>query len=105
TGTTVNLTGLTGATNYVVYVRSICGASSGIWTSIPVSFQTACPIYNNFYEHFDTTTVGTTSIPSLPACWSFIDDVVSSGYVYTYDLSTGGPQSGSNYIRMYRTKS
>src|SRR5690554_6630373 len=101
--TSVNVTGLTGATEYTAYVRSVCGTSQGIWTTFPVDFMTACPVYTGFYEDFDSTPVGSTSNPVIPHCWSFIDDVVSSGYLYNYGLSTGGPQSAPNYIRMYRT--
>src|SRR5690606_18555835 len=53
--TTVNVTGLTGATEYVVYVRSVCRTSQGIWTTFPENFMTACPVYTGFYENFDTT--------------------------------------------------
>ncbi|WCM41012.1 glycine-rich protein [Flavobacterium sp. CBA20B-1] len=106
TVTSVNITGLTSATNYIVYVRSICGASPGMWTTFPREFQTLCDIYvNDFYENFDTTLVGSTTTPSIPVCWSFIDDVGSTGYLYTHNLASSAPQSGTNYLRMYRTNS
>src|SRR5690554_2540419 len=101
--TFVNITGLDPATEYLVYIRSVCGTTPGVWTTFPVDFMTACPVYTGFYEDFDSTPVGSSSNPVIPHCWSFIDDVVSSGYLYNYGLSTGGPQSAPNYIRMYRT--
>src|SRR5690554_204418 len=101
--TFVNITGLDPATEYLVYIRSVCGTTPGVWTTFPADFMTACPVYTGFYEDFDSTPVGSTSNPVIPHCWSFIDDVVSSGYLYNYGLSTGGPQSAPNYIRMYRT--
>src|SRR5690606_26225209 len=51
TGTSVNITGLDPATQYIVYVRSICGSTNGIWTTFPVNFYTLCGIVTgNFYE-------------------------------------------------------
>ena len=105
TTTTANITGLIPGTNYKVYVRSICGTTPGMWTTFPHSFNTLCGAINSIYENFDSTAVGSTTTPSLPICWSFIDDVVTSGYLYTYDLASSAPQSGANYIRMYRTNS
>lgn len=100
--TSVNVTGLTGATEYTLYVRSVCGTSQGIWTTFPVSFMTACPLYTGFYENFDTTSTGGSSNPSVPLCWSYIDDIGSSGYGYTTSSSTTS-LSPSNFFRFYRT--
>src|SRR5690554_682762 len=100
--TSVNVTGLTEATEYTAYVRSVCGTTSGIWTTFPVHFMTDCPTYNYIYENFDSTSTGSSSNPSLPICWSYIDDVASTGYGYTI-AST--PQSTPNTFRLYRTNS
>src|SRR5690606_22010293 len=73
--TTANITGLSSATDYTVYVRSICGASSGVWTTTPAYFQTLCSIFvNDFFEGFDTTDTGATSNNTVPICWSYIGD-------------------------------
>src|SRR5690606_30576220 len=93
TGTLANITGLTAATNYTVYVRSVCGLSDGPWTLYPIDFMTLCPVYGNFSENFDTTPTGTSSVNNFPTCWSFIDEVVTSGYGY---VNATNAQSGSN---------
>src|SRR5690606_34098204 len=49
-----------------------------------------------------TTATGSSSNPSLPDCWSYIDDVTSTGYGYTI-AST--PLSSPNTFRLYRTNS
>ncbi|UUV22592.1 glycine-rich protein [Paenimyroides aestuarii] len=103
--TTANVTGLNPSTTYTVYIRSVCSGSAGRWNPNSFDFATLCGVSTVLYENFDSTTPGSSSIPSLPNCWSFIDDVVSSGYLYTYDLASGGPLSGANYVRMYRTNS
>jgi len=101
TGTSVNITGLDPATQYVVYVRSICGATNGIWTAFPLTFYTLCGIVTgNFYESFDTTETGTTSNNNFPYCWSYVDEVVTAGYGY---VNATNAQSPSNSYRMYRT--
>jgi len=101
TGTSVNITGLDPATQYFVYVRSICGLTNGIWTTFPVNFYTLCGIVTgNFYEGFDTTETGTTTNNNFPYCWSYVDEVVSTGYGYVNAVNA---QSPSNSYRMYRT--
>lgn len=101
TGTSVNITGLDPATQYVVYVRSICGSTNGIWTTFPLTFYTLCGIVTgNFYEGFDTTETGTTSNNNFPYCWSYVDEVVTTGYGY---VNAANAQSPSNSYRMYRT--
>jgi len=56
----------------------------------------------NFIENFDTTPVGTTSLPSVPSCWSYIDEVTSTGYGYTIAET---PLSAPRAFRLYRTNS
>src|SRR5690606_29220974 len=101
-GTSANVTGLTPATSYTVYVRSVCGSSNGAWTTFPVDFMSLCPVYGNFSENFDTTPTGTSSVNNFPTCWSFIDEVVTSGYGY---VNATNAQSGSNSYRLYKTNS
>lgn len=101
TGTSVNITGLDPATQYFVYVRSICGSTNGIWTTFPVNFYTLCGIVTgNFYENFDTTDTGTSTNNNFPYCWSYVDEVVTAGYGY---VNATNAQSPSNSYRLYRT--
>src|SRR5690554_3567671 len=100
TGTTASVTGLTGATEYVVYVRSVCGASQGVWTTFPVSFITACPVYTDFYENFDSTPTGSSTNLTVPICWTSIDEVALTGYNYVSSTYSASP--GRSYY-MYRT--
>lgn len=61
--TTVSLTGLTPATTYYVWIRSICsGSESSSWSS-SMSFITECVAVTSFSENFD-------SALTFPTCWS-----------------------------------
>src|SRR5690554_653260 len=72
TDTEVDITGLTAATNYTVYVRSICGTSTGEWTIYPINFMSACPVFGDFYEGFETTQLHNWGMVPPPNCWSVI---------------------------------
>src|SRR5690554_1974795 len=72
TDTEADITGLTAATNYTVYVRSICGTSTGEWTIYPTDFMTACPVFGDFYEGFETTQLHNWGMVPPPNCWSVI---------------------------------
>src|SRR5690606_11019195 len=102
TGLTENVTGLTGATNYTVYVRSVCSGTPGGWTTYPLSFQSACPIFDNFFEGFDSTPIGSTTNLTAPVCWTPIDEITSTGYNYVSSTYSVSP---SNSYYMYRTNS
>src|SRR5690554_2306364 len=93
-----NLTVIPVATDYRCVVT--CTLSSNSDTSNVVSV--AASGSSNFSENFDTIPVGSTTNPSLPECWSYIDDVVSTGYGYTI---ASNPLSGANVFRLYRTNS
>ena len=96
--TTVQVIGLTAQTDYDFYVKADCGATDGlsVWSSI-VNFTTNCSPFNvSFCENFDTTSTGTSSNPSTPDCWNFIDS--GSGYGYTRAFT---PNSGANSFYMY----
>ena len=56
----------------------------------------------NFIENFDTTTVGSTTVPSVPVCWSYIDEVTTTGYGYTIAET---PLSTPRAFRLHRTNS
>lgn len=59
---TVTLNGLTGSTDYDVYVQSDCGGSQGNWSG-PFTFTTACgPIAAPWIEPFTVT--------ATPPCWT-----------------------------------
>src|SRR5690606_3102093 len=82
TGTTAPTTGLAPGTEYTVYIRSVCGTSNGDWTTFPVTFQTPCvAVTTNFFEDFDALPTGTSSDPSIPTCWTYLDS--HTGYGYT----------------------
>lgn len=66
-GVTFNVSALTPATTYYVWVRSNCGAGSNSnWSAIS-SFTTDCIGVSAFVENFDEVTV-----PNLPSCWNKI---------------------------------
>ncbi|WLD23868.1 T9SS type A sorting domain-containing protein [Flavobacterium dauae] len=99
TGTTAQTTGLTPGTNYTVYIRSVCGATNGNWTTFPVTFQTPCLVVTtNFYEDFETTATGGYSNPTVPTCWSYF---VATGYGYGYTSTTGGQTGRGFYTYPY----
>lgn len=88
TDTTVSLIGLTEATKYTIYVRSICGTSKGDWGMYLVSFTTLCPIFDNFFEGFENSKYGDES----PICWTYLNNLLpnfSEGYVDDYEVQTG----------------
>src|SRR5690606_20006315 len=97
--TSATVTSLDPATEYFVYVRSKCGTSSGIWTTFPVSFITLCDIVTgNFFEGFETTSVGTSTNNIVPRCWTYLDDMTGTGYGYTYNYEA---KTGTNCFRLY----
>ena len=94
--TNAALSGLTPATQYYVFVRSVCSATdSSSWTQA-FSFTTLCLPLSSFpwIENFDGlgTTVGTTS---YPPCWSRENGDWSSSNATVYNTA----RSGANYIR------
>lgn len=62
--TNYSIEGLSAATTYNVWVRSVCGDENGNWMG-PIAFNTACNAMTTFNENFDSV-----SYPSLPVCWS-----------------------------------
>ena len=83
--TTTSLTGLTPATVYYVWVRSICSATdtSG-WSSV-VSFPTLCNPVTDFSESFDDSL-------DLPVCWAKVG-TGGSAYVQTSGTTTSPPNN------------
>jgi len=100
-GTSVPLTGLSGATTYYVYVRSVCSGSNGIWTMFPVKFDTLCPIFtNNFFQGFEGITDGNNNNPTYPVCWTYINGT-NSQWSYAA-VNSWYPKTGSKNYYMYR---
>ena len=76
------LTGLSSNNEYEVYVQTDCGAGETSAWAGPVSFTTLCEAFDVPYtENFDSTSTGTSSSPTVPNCWSFIDGGSGYGYV------------------------
>ncbi len=95
---TANVTGLAPGMYYEVYVRSKCGATPGVWTSVPFKFATLCAVLTgNFFEGFEFTPGGGTTNASQPLCWSYID--TNSGYGYT---STSAVKTATQGFYVYR---
>ncbi|WP_397363809.1 choice-of-anchor J domain-containing protein [Olleya sp. R77988] len=61
-------TGLTAATTYDLYVRSICSGTQGTW-SIPSTFTTQCTVFSTPYFTDFATATNTTPEP----CWTTVD--------------------------------
>ena len=96
TGTSVDLTGLSAGTDYIVYVRSVCGSSEGEWTIYPMTFSTECGVVGDFYQSFEYATIGNYNTPTVPTCWSYLED--GGGYGYT---NNGTGKTGSSYFYAY----
>jgi hypothetical protein len=84
------LTGLTPATNYYYWVRSVCSATdTSDWTDMK-TFLTACVSITDFTEGFDSLTT-----PALPVCWA---KVGTTGSAYT---QTANSYTSPNCLYMY----
>ncbi len=88
TNTYVDIKGLDAATNYTVYVRSVCGATNGIWTTFPIKFSTLCPVFGNFFEGFEKDA----EYDVAPMCWTYLNDLSpnnSEAFIDSYRKKTG----------------
>ncbi|KIC63249.1 fibronectin type III domain-containing protein [Chryseobacterium taiwanense] len=75
--TSTPISGLSPATTYYVWVRSVCsGTDKSIW-SLQTTFVTACVSVATFTQNFDTT-----AVDSLPSCWASIGSTASYARVY-----------------------
>ncbi len=86
TASPANLSGLTSATTYYVWVRSNCGGGDiSPWSSI-LSFITECDAItpNGFAQNFDAVTV-----PALPICWKQLANNSNTLTSSTYTASSG----------------
>ncbi|GHC64444.1 T9SS type A sorting domain-containing protein [Ulvibacter litoralis] len=87
---TETISGLTAATTYDVYVRSVCGSSDLSVYSSKVSFTTSCTAVTSFVQNFDAI-----STPAFPTCWG---KVGASGSAST---QTSNNNSVPNALYMY----
>src|SRR5690554_96535 len=93
--------GLTGATTYTVYVRSVCGTTTGPWTTFPAKFNTLCPVFTaNFFEGFEDYSTGGTTNQNAPLCWTNLNTAFSTS---VYGYISGTPNTGLRSFYMYRT--
>ena len=90
TSTSVTVSELDSASDYDVYVRTICGEENSEWSSAE-SFTTACESYTNLSENFDSST-------SMPNCWEAYDPSTGSAYV-----SDSQSSSGDNSFYIYNS--
>ena len=90
------VTGLSGNTHYVFYVRAVCAASdSSLWSNA-ASAVTLCDVVvvtstSPFIENFDNVNSG------LPACWSSISNTGNAPWA----VVTNAAYSGSNSVQLY----
>ena len=73
------VTGLTNNTDYVLYVRAICGSDTSIWQQSN-SFTTPCELTAPYSESFD-------QLNTTPNCW--VDDIPSGGEEWKYSTGAG----------------
>ncbi len=89
--------GLTSATTYNWWVRSVCGpGDTSAWTAV-TTFTTAClPVTSlPWSENFDG--MATTGYQVLPNCWT----LQNNSSWYTGAFGPGAPHSGANYLFTY----
>jgi len=89
--------GLLSGTTYDYYVQADCtGGDLSAWVG-PYTFTTDCEAFSvSFTEDFETTDTGSSSNPTTPDCWSYIDD--GTGYAY---VSASAENTGDNGYYMY----
>ncbi|MBR4787574.1 MAG: fibronectin type III domain-containing protein [Bacteroidales bacterium] len=96
TTATVNLTGLTAATSYDVYARTLCSDNTYSSWSPVTSFTTECgEITLPYSENFDSYT--TTGTSSHPLCWTY-NSTYGSSYPY---ISGSYYASGNRSLYFY----
>lgn len=104
TGTTVSsatdtatIPGLTSATCYDVWVRSICTVGdTSIWHG-PIKVCTKCAPFTDLCEGFETTSAG-----DVPLCWYKYVNTTSTGDIRV-NTSTFASYTGTNYMYMFNS--
>ncbi|KAA5532954.1 choice-of-anchor J domain-containing protein, partial [Paenimyroides baculatum] len=88
------LSGLSGSSSYVVYVRYSCSSTGPVigWVKA-LTFDTPCGIITgNFFEGFENSTVGSSTNQNAPYCWTNLNTTgyqFNYGYVYNFNAKTG----------------
>jgi len=77
------LSGLISATNYQVYIRSICSPGDTSSWKGPIAFSTLCVDLTQFFENFDAVTV-----PTFPTCWAKVGTTGGLSTQTTNNLSS-----------------
>ncbi|MEW5677328.1 choice-of-anchor J domain-containing protein, partial [Flavobacterium enshiense] len=90
TNTDNAISGLTAATAYKLYVRSVCGGTPGAWGT-GYAFKTQCDMFSTPYTTAFTGTSATVSEP----CWTPID-VNNDGLTWSYLSSEATMQTSTN---------
>ena len=86
TTTTFTIDNLAPATEYSLYLRTLCAdGDTSAWTPA-LTFQTECVVINSVprFWDFESNNIGGTNNNPLPACWN---RGTSSSYPYVYDYS------------------
>lgn len=99
TSMSYTVTSQTVSTDYRFVITCNNGGSSDISNVVTVIQSMG---FINIIENFDSTSTGSSSNPTIPLCWNYIDDVATTGYGYTIAET---PQSKPNAFRLHRTNS
>jgi len=84
--------GLHDQTDYVMYIRTVCGGDAAWWTEIP--FHTPCPNYSlPFKETFESCTTSPNLAAPQLGCWQMAD-YLGTGYPMIYT-------AGSKTLELY----
>ena len=103
TDAVVEITGLTPATSYEIYVRTICdGGDTSVW-SLPISFISECVLINTVPQTwgFESDLIGGSENYPLPVCWNRINSVESSYTEYPYVDNYAMAHSGFSALYYY----
>lgn len=87
--TSVNVTGLAVGVEQTIYFRYTCTGSTTAtpWMNAG-SFFTLCGIVDNFYENFESVATGSSTNPTKPQCFSYIDTAPTAASAYGYVSTT-----------------
>ncbi|MDR6966716.1 hypothetical protein J2X31_000714 [Flavobacterium arsenatis] len=103
TTASANISGLSAATTYKVWVRSMCGeAGNGQW-SLPVTFKTDCNAIDAISENFDTT-----ANTMMPDCWSKIlrgETLANDAVIEVAPVPANLLQTAPNTINIFKSTS
>jgi hypothetical protein len=93
-GLTTNLSSLTPATTYFVWVRSKCSSSDSSGWNSAGSFTTSCAPVTELTENFDSYATGSI----LPVCWARMAPTTTPG---SQTITTTTPASGTRNIYFF----